>query len=173
MDVAKILWMSLVKHSVCQSFTSNIDCIFNFSLKQVVLAWFNRKGRETEEKWWSNMPNNFRCLISNASGLIIQATSQYTALDIFQRSLRWLQRQPAQELIALPGLYCASRGKQDNKAGSPWDMVVSEAEFPGRHSAAWSVKMLLPLLHPFASTFGNAYDEEFHLFRHYRGGGKV
>lgn len=127
MDVAKILWMSLVKHSVCQSFTSNIDCIFNFSLKQVVLAWFNRKGRETEEKWWSNMPNNFRCLISNASGLIIQATSQYTALDIFQRSLRWLQRQPAQELIALPGLYCASRGKQDNKAGSPWDMVVSEA----------------------------------------------
>lgn len=126
MDVAKILWMSLVKHSVFQSFTSNTDGIFNFSLKQLVLAWFNTKGKETEEKWWSNMPNNFRCLISNASGLIFQAT-QYTALDIFQRSLQWLQWQAAQELIALSGLYCASCGKQDNKAGSPWDKVVSEA----------------------------------------------
>ena len=150
--------MSLVKHSVFQSFTTNIDCIFNFSLKRVVLAWFNRKGRETEEKWWWNMPNNFRCLISNASGLIFKATSQYTALDIFQRSLQWLQWQPTQALIVLSGLYCVSCGKQDSKAGSPWDKVVSEAEFPGQHSAAWIVKMLLLLLHRFASTFDNSYD---------------
>lgn len=158
MDVAKIWWMSHVKQSVLQSFTSNIDCLFSFSLKRLLLAWFNRKGREAEEKWWSNMPNNFACLISNASGLIFQATPQYTALDIFQRSLQWLWWQPAQELVALSGLYRASRGKQDNKAGSPCGKIVSEAEFPGQHSAAWSVKMLLLLLHPFASTFDNSCD---------------
>lgn len=39
------------------------------------------------------MPNNFRCLISNASGLIFQAVSQYTALDIFWGGLQWLQWQ--------------------------------------------------------------------------------
>lgn len=35
-EVAKILWLFLVNHSVFQSFTSNIDCIFSFSLKWMV-----------------------------------------------------------------------------------------------------------------------------------------
>lgn len=110
--------MFLVKHSIFQSFTSNIDCIFNFSLKWLVLARFNRKRRETEKKQWPNMPDNFRCLISNVSGLIFQATPLHTALDAFQNVLQSLQWQPAQELIALSGLYCASHGKQDKKAGT-------------------------------------------------------
>lgn len=63
------------------------------------------------------MPINFRCLFSNASGLIFQSVSQYTVLDIFWGvGLQWLQWQS--EIASLSGLYCASTGEQGNEAGS-------------------------------------------------------